>query len=155
MSASSTITIDSNVTIEIRDKEGCLVDTRKIKNLVTDAGLNYTRDLFGYPDALFTSSVTPNFIALGSNDTAVTASDVSLGNELYREENSLKSPDDKKFIIRLFLDTSQGNGNTYKEAGVYSTGAGGKCWSRCVFAAIPKTSSITLTIHWEWSLGAS
>jgi len=57
--------------------------TISLKNFITDAGLNYIRDLL---DGSINPPTEIRYIALGSSNTPPTASDVKLGNEFFRKQ---------------------------------------------------------------------
>lgn len=56
--------------------------TVQLTNLITDAGLNYVRDLL---DGSINQPTQIQYIALGSSITAPAAADVKLGNEFFRK----------------------------------------------------------------------
>ena len=55
----------------------------RLRNMITDAGLNYMRDLL---DGTITLPTSIQYIALGTSNTAVAATDTKLGNEVFRKE---------------------------------------------------------------------
>ena len=56
--------------------------TIQLQNLITDAGLNYIRDLL---DGSINPPTEIRYIALGSSNVAPAVSDTKLGNELFRK----------------------------------------------------------------------
>ena len=56
--------------------------TIQLTNLITDAGLNYIRDLL---DGSINPPTQIQYIALGSSSTTPAAGDVKLGNEFFRK----------------------------------------------------------------------
>lgn len=57
--------------------------TIQLKNMITDAGLNYIRDLL---DGSINPPTQIQYIALGSSNVAPTAGDTKLGNEVFRKQ---------------------------------------------------------------------
>lgn len=53
-----------------------------LHNMITDAGLNYMRDLL---DGTINPPTSIQYIALGTSSTPVSASDTKLGNEVFRK----------------------------------------------------------------------
>lgn len=56
--------------------------TISLHNLITDAGLNYMRDLL---DGTINPPTQIQYIALGTSNTPVAAGDIKLGNEVFRK----------------------------------------------------------------------
>ncbi|AFK87412.1 MULTISPECIES: hypothetical protein [Thermoanaerobacterium] len=56
--------------------------TISLHNMITDAGLNYMRDLL---DGTVNPPTSIQYIALGTSNTPVSASDTKLGNEVFRK----------------------------------------------------------------------
>lgn len=56
--------------------------TVSLHNMITDAGLNYMRDLL---DGTINPPTSIQYIALGSSNNSVAASDIKLGNEVFRK----------------------------------------------------------------------
>lgn len=147
--------LKGNVFIEIRDREGNLIDTREEKNLFLDNGLNQLRNCLGYPDELYSTAYTPNYIAVGTGGTNPAADDDALEVEVFRKEITLKTPADKKITFQLFLDVDEANGYTLTEAGIFSTYTNDDIWARVIYSGINKTTAISVTYNWEINLGAS
>lgn len=72
-----TIKVEGIVTLQIYDKDGNLKSETKGKNVITTAGLAQLALLAG--DA---SAVPFTYLALGTDDTAVAATDTALGAEI-------------------------------------------------------------------------
>ena len=67
------------MTIELFDKDGSLIDTQSIKNVVVNNGLNYIASRM--KDATATAM---SHMAIGSDNTAAAAGNTALGSELGR-----------------------------------------------------------------------
>lgn len=147
-------TLNTNVTIDIIDvKTNKVIETIKKHNLVTTLGKNLVRDLLG-----IASGVTGlNYIALGTNATAVAITDTQLGTEVYRAVFTDTVYDTAKVTLKYYLDSSTANGNTLVEAGLFGDDADGTANSGTLFAhviytPIVKTSAVAATYSWEISI---
>lgn len=136
-----------NVTICVLDAQtGRLLHRERGHNLVTVAGRNQIRDL------LYAAGAgTPiTHFAIGTGSTAVAAADTALVAEVQREEVSQFTAASQLLTIAYFLPSTDLNGQTLREAGLFNASAAGTMHARYVFAtAISKTSSIAVTFTWE------
>lgn len=97
----------------------------------------------------------------GTNNTTPTRYDTNLLGEIAAVRRELT--DDKKvngvtgeISLRATMESSAGNGYTYREAGLFTKGTtwdgsvGGslQCFSRQIHSAVEKTSSIALDYNW-------
>ena len=58
--------------------------------------------------------------------------------------------------VKYYLATVSANGNTLAEAGLLNASSGGTLFSRVVLAStIVKTTSITVTFQWDFTITAS
>lgn len=107
---------------------------------------------------------------MGTGSTAPTRSDLNLGNPLFgfvmddfHKVTGL--PGELQFLATM--DTTQGNGNTFSEAGLFTKGAGAgaldapgttvlvpRMFARQIHPAIPKTNVITLSYDWRIAITA-
>lgn len=69
------------VRVEVRGPRG--LEVVEFPNLITDAGLNYVRNLL---DGTISGDTAIRYIALGSSAAAPAASDTKLGNEIFRKQ---------------------------------------------------------------------
>lgn len=128
--------------VSVRSAEtGQLIDYARFHNLDTKVGKNLMRDLY-----LGNTQDVPAFIALGTNDTPPTVDDVALYDERVRVLIASRVPAEGQGTIRAYYGSTVGNGLTYKECGLFTTG--GLLAARAVFTGIAKTSSVTITINW-------
>lgn len=144
-------TLNTNVEITVIDVEsGNVVQTIKKHNIVTTSGKNLVRDLLG-----MVAGITGlNYIAVGTDNTAVTISDTALGTEVFRDTFTDKIYTSGNVNFRYYLDSSSANGNTLVEAGLFGDDATGSADSGTLFAhvahtAIVKTSSVAVTYSWD------
>lgn len=131
------------------------------KNLIVTTGIESIRDLIGG------TGFRPSHIELGTGTTAVAAADGTtyggtVETPVYRDEITRRDDLASGNEFQLFLGLNDGNGVSYTEAGILQTGfqnsaAGDPATlvARAVFTAVPKTSSVELTLTWTWTLTAS
>lgn len=143
------------------------VEEIRAHNRIVDVGLKALRDLIVYPVALPAGTpqlslpgMTPDFMAVGTSGAIVTAGDVALGAEVFRKSITQKLIDSASLaggVWKLFLDTTEANGNTLREAGLYDLASGNanaRLWGRVTYADWVKTSSGGLTITWTLTVAA-
>lgn len=94
----------------------------------------------------FTSAFT--HIGIGNNDATPLESDTTLSNETYRDAlfDTLSS---STFSVSgaIFLDSTENNGNSIKECGVFNASSGGVMLTHDLTNIINKTSSIEAFIE--------
>lgn len=150
-----TILLIPNLEIEIRDREGCLIELVKTHNLITNSGLKQIRDLIGYP-TIYGTGFTPAYIAIGSGNTAPSMAQTSLVTEVFRNScNRRVAEGDDKIHYQLFVNTTEANGSgtqLLNEVGLFSVPVNGSLWARAVHTQITKTASISVTYNWRITL---
>lgn len=139
----------ANVTIEVREAAtGRLVHREERHNMAVLAGRNLIRD------ALAGDAVTGlTHFAVGTGSAAVTATDTALGAEVLRLPIQTKTKDAAKLQIMQYLSSTQANGNTLTEAGLFNDPAAGTMYARVVHAGIVKTSALAVTYTWDLTWG--
>ncbi len=135
-----------NVTVATFDPDGAQVSREQRRNLVTTSGLNIIRELLLRGVSGTSLGYAPRYVALGSSTTVVSAADVELGSENYRDDVTVRSSSNKVATFQLFLDIGDGNGLTFTEAGLFDSPDNGEMLSRVVFTSIDKTSSLQVAI---------
>lgn len=140
--------VKDNVTIEVRDPEGRLLEQHKTHNRVTDAGrsLAAARLENGTPTAGLTH------FAVGTSSSTPQATDVSLGAEVFRSVITQYIPAAQKITVRYFLGTGDANGNTLVECGALNAASGGVLYARAVHNPVTKTASKTVTYSWDFPM---
>jgi len=121
-------------------------------NLVVNGGRNRFAQL------MIGQSTRPiTHIAVGTDDTAVQATDTSLGSEVYRDDvTALDNPSTGTLKVRLFISSTNANGNTLREAGLYDLKNAGTLLARVVFETeIEKDNTKSVQISWTISGEAS
>lgn len=149
-----------NLVIDVHDaKSGELLRRDERHNLATLAGRNLIRDLLFWKDA--SDDPRPsglNFFATGTGATAPAAGDTTLGVEVFRDVVTNRVKTDGQLVLKYFLASTDANGNTLTEAGLFGNGAtatadSGTLYARATFTGIVKTSAIAVTFAWTctWS----
>ena len=152
MRSKSGIKIRGVLTYEARDLEGRLVQAGRSKNLVVNSGLNLIRDMVAGD-----FHKAPSHLWIGTNTTAAAATDTTATiTAPYKKIITARTRMDKSVSIQTFIGTSEGNGVTYNEAGMVTTFNGtDTLFARTVITPIVKTASISVTLTWVFTLGAS
>ena len=115
-------------------------------NIITNVGKNLILN------RVFTSSPTytaPTKFRTGTGSNTPAATDTALQTPVTAAASFLAGypiipPNSSLNLvqIRCFLDTTQANGNSLREFGVFNTDGSPKLFSRCVYTAITKTASV-------------
>lgn len=153
------MTLKGTFLAELKDKNGKVVDTRLVENLITTRGKQLMTFLLG----ALSSSVKPDFMAVGTGVASPAAGDLILGTEVFREAiNSFTAittttTDD---TIQYIMEIGPGEltSGALTEAALFGSSSGlvasasvdtGHILSRVIFPAINKTAALTLTITWK------
>jgi len=135
-----------NVLAEVRcATTGKLLQVSCGHNTVVDTGL----ELIG--DVMLGLSLAPMYIAVGTDNTAVTTSDTALGTEVFRNVITRRNgATGQRMIYQLYLDTDDANGYTLREGGIFVASSGGVMLSRVLLSpTITKTVAVTATLTWK------
>jgi len=140
-----------NVAIEVRDAvTGALVRREAVHNLVVLAGRNQIRD------ALYGELITaPAYMALGTSTATVASTNVALAAEVLRDVLTSRAKGSGTITFKYFLTSTQGNGITFREAGLFNAPTAGTMFARTLFTPIDKTASITVLWAWTVTIGAT
>jgi len=131
-------------------RDGRIIDSREIDNLVVNTGLSHIADQL---------SASPNqsamsHMAIGTGTTSPAAGDTSLENEVARV--ALESRTDSGASITYVAEFTAGAGTgAITEAGIFNASSGGTMLARNTFAAVNKGSNDTLRIEWTITFQAS
>lgn len=149
-----------NVTIDVHphgDRRS-VIDRRRSKNLVPAQG----RNMLAY--LLANQAWAPTSIGLGSDATGTVDETTDLGTERYRARIDTRDVDGSTLTFQTYIDTTEGNGYTYTEAGLFANElesgglpviSTGTLFARTTFTGIAKTASVSFTLTWQLPIGAA
>lgn len=148
------LALRANVRIEVRDAQtDALLEWRAVHNLVVDAGIGQILD------RIFNDTTTgPKFIthfAVGTSNAAVTSGQTALTAETFRDALTQVTRLNAVLTVRQFLSSTQANGVTLQEAGIFNASSGGTMLARAVYTGIAKDATRTVTFIWTFTLTAS
>ncbi len=130
------------LTVEIKNKQGEVIDVREVKNLVVDDGLEYIASRMKD-----TSATAMSHMAIGTGSTAAAASDTALGTEAARV--ALTSTTVTANAVAYVASFGAGTGTgAITEAGILNANSGGSLLCRTVFSVVNKGASDSMTITW-------
>ena len=109
------------VKITVRDLDGNIVDEQDFDNLITTVGLNMMRDVL-YGDV---ADGEIKYLAVGSDNTAPTVTDTTLGTETFRKARTSQSkPGDGQAKYVQYIDPTEAIG-AIEEIGWFAGAAAG------------------------------
>jgi len=139
--------IRGDLTISLYGEDGFVKDTRKLKNLVVDGGLDFV--VSRMKDA--TAQVMTH-MAVGSGSTAAASNQTNLFTTLGNRE-ALDSTTVSGSTITYTASFEAGDGTgAITEAGVFSASTGGAMLCRTVFPPVNKQAADAMTITWSLNL---
>lgn len=148
------IKLKANVRIEVNDaKTGRLLESRNVHNLVVDAGIALILDRI-FNDTL-TSLQFITHLAVGTSATAAAAAQTALVAETFRDSLTQVTRSGNVLTVRQFLSSTQANGSTLQEAGIFNASSGGTMLARAIYTGIVKDATRTVTFIWSFTLTAS
>ena len=128
--------------VEIKNDKGVVVETREVKNLVVDDGLEFIASRM--KDATATAM---SHIAIGTGSTAAAAGNTALGTEAARQ--ALTSTTVTANAVAYVASFAAGTGTgAITEAGILNAASGGTLLCRTVFSVVNKGASDSMTITW-------
>jgi len=116
---------------------------------ITDAGLTYLAKL------LAGTELAPIYAAVGDDNTAWSASDTALGNEVYREEIARRKDDSKRISFQMDIAAGDASGYVLREAGLFNAASGGTMLTRVLTSpVIDKVTSpaATAVLTWKYDI---
>lgn len=159
--ASEDIGLKGKVDMVLYDSSGAVKDERHFDNLIVNTGLEGVASRIAPHDGSVNPTSPFNYIALGTSNTAVAATDTALSAELpigasySRLQDTLASYSateaGKKLILSVTFLPGQATG-TLRESGVFNAASGGDMLSRQTFADMQKAAGDTLTVTWTITL---
>ncbi len=131
-----------NLVVEIKNDKGVVVETREVKNLVVDDGLEYIASRMKD-----TTATAMSHMAIGTGTTAAAAGDTALGSQAHR--NALTSTTVTANAVAYVASFAAGEGTgAITEAGILNAASGGSLLCRTVFSVVNKGASDSMTITW-------
>jgi len=101
------------------------------------------------------SSADPfTYIAVGSGSSTPDSGDTTLESEIARKAAENKSRSGNTVYVNVWFGSTEGNGYTWAEAGLFNAGSGGTMFSRALFnPTVEKTSDKVVLVEWQisWS----
>lgn len=139
--------LTGEVELILRDSNGNEKQRRTVKNLIVNTGLYHIIDRL----EVTPSEAGMNWVAIGDNNTAPTADDVALANELGRVVITSKiqqaTTNANKIIFSATVPAGTGTG-TITEAGIFNAALNGIMLCRSIFTGIPKPAGDGLDMTW-------
>ena len=130
------------LTVEIKDKQGNVKETRELENLVVDTGLAFIASRM--KDATATAM---SHMAIGTGTSAAASGNTTLGTEAARV--ALTSTTVTSNAVAYVCSFAAGTGTgAITEAGILNGASGGTLLCRTVFSVVNKGASVSMTITW-------
>lgn len=135
------------VTVDVVHDDGH-TETVAQANVVTNVGRNKFASLIAQDISAF-----PSHIGIGTDNTAATATDTTLGTEVDRNALTSDSASAGVITYKAFFSKSEANGNTIAEVGLFDAASSGNMFCRSVLSStVAKTASVSLSITWTITL---
>ena len=106
------------LTIEIKNDKGTVIETREVKNLVVDAGLDYIASRMKD-----TTATAMSHMAIGTGSTAAAAANTTLGSEADRNALTSTTVTDNAVAYVASFAAGEGTG-AITEAGIFNASSG-------------------------------
>jgi len=145
--------LSGHLNIVLKDKAGNVKDTREVKNLVVNKGLEYIASRM--KDA---SKGVMSHMALGSGTTAAAASQTDLVTLLGAREaldsTTISGSNNEKVVYVSAFEAGDATG-AVTEAGIFNASTSGDMLCRTVFSVVNKAADDTMSVTWTITLSAS
>jgi|13_taG_2_1085334.scaffolds.fasta_scaffold00627_11 hypothetical protein len=139
-----------DVSLVLKGKDGKVKDSREIKNLIVNDGLNFICSRMAG-----TSASVMSHMALGSGTTAPAAGQTDLVSILGSRE-ALDSSTVSSNTITYVASFEAGDGTgAVTEAGIFNASSGGDMLCRTTFSVVNKEADDTMSVTWTITLTAS
>jgi len=144
-----------DVDLVVRNEStGKIIGRRCVRNLIVNTGLYHIADRL--QDTLAESAMS--YAAIGSNNTAVTATDTALAAELGRVALTSKvrgsGGNANQVTYTATVPAGTGTG-TIVEAGIFNANSGGIMLARTIFSPIVKGSGDAVDLSWQTNISAA
>lgn len=145
--------LSGQLSIVLKDKAGNIKDTREVKNLVVNKGLEYIASRM--KDA---SKGVMSHMGLGSGTTAAAASQTDLVTLLGAREaldsTTIAGSNNEKIVYVSSFEAGDATG-AVTEAGIFNASTSGDMLCRTVFSVVNKAADDTMSVTWTITLSAS
>jgi len=141
---SENIKATGQVHIVRMNSEGCVIEERKVKNLVVTAGKNYIAQ------KMVATTNTPTamtHMAIGTNSTPPLPENTTLGGQTTRQLLTGNSVTANSITYTANFPAGQGDG-AITEAGIFNAATNGDMLCRTVFPVVNKGSGDIISITW-------
>ena len=139
-----------DVSIVLKSANGSVKDSRAIKNLVVNDGLNFI--VSRMKD---TTQGAMSHMAVGSSTTAAAAGQTDLVSILgSREALDSTNASANTIVYVSSFEAGEGTG-AVTEAGIFNAASSGTMLCRTVFAVVNKQADDTMSVTWTITLSAS
>jgi len=114
------------------------------KNTTTDLLNESIVDMLNPGDS---SSFETTHLALGTNGSGGTsASDTGLNTEVERVSVTSVEDNGSNMVVRTFVDSTEGNGNTLDEVGLFTAESGGRLLNHSTISSVVKDNTKTMIV---------
>ena len=139
-----------DVALVLKGADGKVKDSREIKNLIVNDGLEFICSRMAG-----TSANVMSHMALGSGTTAAAAGQTDLVSILgNREALDSSTPSSNTIAYVASFEAGEGTG-AVTEAGIFNAATGGDMLCRTVFSVVNKEADDTMSVTWTITLTAS
>lgn len=158
--SSEGIGLRGKVDIVLYDANSQIKEERHLDNLIVSSGIEGIAYLIAPHDGSIHPSTPYNYIALGTSNTAVDASQAALVAELPTGASYARMQDStatyttsggNKLVLSVLYAPGQGTG-TLRESGIFDAATSGHMLARQTFNEIQKAAGDSLTITWTITL---
>ena len=129
---------------ELHGEDGVLKNTYYNHNIICTNGKEFLASYLASA-AASSATYTVKYIAIGTNATAETAADTTLGTEIFRQTGTVSYVSNQIVQITATFATGSGTG-AITEFGLFSSSAAGTMMARYTRTAINKTATDRLTV---------
>lgn len=136
--------ISGQLTLTVTDKNGDVAVYRS-PNLVVEVGTHVIARCIGHD-----SGSMVNTFKAGTDNTAAASTDTDLGASVFSKTIDTITYQDNTATVGFLMDTTEGNGNTLEEWGIFASD--GTMIARWVDVAIAKTSSNQVQGSWVFTI---
>lgn len=145
------IPVQGKLKIVLKDKDGNVKDSREVKNLIVDDGLDMLASIIG------TGSGTPmSHMGVGAGTTAAANTDTGLESAI-GSRTTLDSTTVTNNTVQYVASFGVGeNTGAITEAGIFNASTGANTmFNRTTFAVVNKEATDSLTLTWTITFSAN